>query len=291
MIRRRIPLTAVALAVGALALSGCTVVSNEPDQAAVDYNGGPFQAIQFDSCVQPSERAFKAITDNYYQYPAGQRTFVFDNATNGDGNPIGDNLAYTAPSKDQIQLTVSGQMRFQLNTEDCSVFQEFHEKIGRKYDNGEDWSTLLSVYLSQPLNRAITDATQQFGWADLYSNIDGAQGKWESKLKELLPTYIEQATGNAAYFPADKIGITLQKPAVSPEMQKSIEGVAQAIQDNRSQQERNTQVLSEAQGLEPLKALFNNDQNALVAYLAIKAGKLNGVLPIPAGSPVIVQPN
>lgn len=279
---------AVIAPIAALTLTGCTVTSNAPDQAAVVYDGGPFSSVEFDSCVNPSARQFSAPTDSKYQYPAGQRTYVFDNAQK-DGEPVGDSPSYTAPSKDQIMLTVTGQMRFQLNTSDCTVLQKFHEEIGRKYGSGDDaqWGKLLSVYLSQPLNRAITDATQQFGWADLYSNIDGASQRWEAKVKELLPAYIKQATGGE-YF--TNLDVTLQKPAVSPEMQASIENVAKAIQDNRAQQERNTQVQSEAEGLAPLRAVFNNDPNALNVYLAIKSGKLTGVLPIPGGSPVIVQP-
>jgi len=286
---KRTALAVGTLAIGTLLLTGCTVTSNGPDQAAVVYDGGPFSAVEFDSCVNPSARDFSAITDSYYQYPAGQRTYVFDSAQKSDGGIIGDVGSYSAPSKDQQSLTISGQMRFQLNTEDCAILQEFHEKIGRKYGSGDNdqWKDLLAVYLSQPLNRAITDATQQFVWVDLYSNIDGAQGKWEAKVKELLPAYIKQAAGGD-YF--TNIDITLQKPTVSPEMQAKIDAVAQAIQDNRAQTERNTQVLSEAEGLKPLMDLFKGDQDALNVYLAIKAGKLTGVLPVPAGSPVIVQP-
>ena len=39
MATRRVPLAIAALAVGTMTLTGCTLTSNEPDQAAVVYDG------------------------------------------------------------------------------------------------------------------------------------------------------------------------------------------------------------------------------------------------------------
>lgn len=266
----------VALAAAAmLTLSGCSIANTAPDQVAVHYNAGPISSTTFSNCIDPGQRSVDGPGDQHFYYPAGQRFYVFDNTD----NEAKDGTAFTAPSKNQQLLTISGQMRFELNT-NCDVLREFHEKIGLK----DSWEAILKTYLAQPLNRAITDATQQFIWEDLYSNTDGAQAKWEAKVKELLPAYIKQSSGGE-YFTG--IDVTLQRPDVSDNLRASIENVAKAIQENRAQAERNIQVTSELESIRALVAVLGPD--GYNTYQAIKDGKIS-IIPVPQGTGINVTP-
>lgn len=256
-----------------LFLTGCSIANTAPDTVGVHYDAGPFSSTTFENCIDPSQRNIDGPADSHFYYPAGQRFYVFDNSDN-QGK---DSAAFTAPSKDTQQLTIGGQMRFELNT-NCDTLREFHEKIGLK----DDWTSILKTYLAQPLNRAITDATQQFLWTDLYSNIDGAQGKWEAKVKELLPSYIEQSAGGDYFI---NIDVTLQRPDVTENLRASLENVAKAVLENQAQQERNVQVQSELASIRDLVAVLGPD--GYNVYQAIKDGKIQ-VLPIPAGTNVAI---
>lgn len=262
-------------AAAALTLSGCSIVNTAPDEVALHYSAGPFSATTFDNCVEPGQRNIDGPADQHFPYPAGQRSFVFDDSD----NEAKDSGSFSAPSKDQVLLTLSGQVTFELNT-DCDTLREFHEKIGLK----DDWTAILKTYFSQPLNRALTDATQQFNWGDLYSNVDGAAAKWEAKVKELLPNYIKQATGGEYFI---NVSTTLQKPAVSPELQSAIEATQQAVQQNRAQQERNVQVTSELQSIRELVAVLGPE--GYNTYQAIKDGRIQ-VVTIPQGGAINVTP-
>lgn len=263
------------IAAGLMLLTGCSIANTAPDQAALHYSAGPFSATSFDNCIDPGQRNIDGPSDQHFYYPAGQRSFVFDDSANESK----DSGSFSAPSKDQVQLTLSGQVTFELNT-DCDTLREFHEKIGLK----DDWDAILKTYFAQPLNRALTDATQQFAWGDLYSNIDNAQPKWEAKVKELLPNYIMQATGGEYFI---NISTTLQRPTVSPELNAAIEQTAQAIQQNKAQQERNVQVQSELESIRALVAVLGPD--GYNTYQAIKDGKIQ-VVTIPQGSAINVTP-
>ena len=256
-----------------LMLTGCSIANTAPDQAELHYNAGPLSATTFSNCIDPGTRSIDGPSDEHFYYPAGQRSFVFDDSDNASK----DSTAFSAPSKDQVSLTLSGQVTFELNT-DCDTLREFHEKIGLK----DDWSAILKTYFAQPLNRALTDATQQFAWGDLYSNVDGAQPKWEAKVKELLPTYIKQAT-NGEYF--INVTPTLQRPTVSPELQSAIEATAQAIQQNKAQAERNVQVQSELESIRALVAVLGPD--GYNTYQAIKDGRIS-IIPVPQGGSINV---
>lgn len=251
-------------AASALTLTGCTMTNNAPDQQAVLYADGAFHDKTFKSCAPPSAIDYSSWFTKASQYPAGDRTYAFTDARNGDGSAGGDIGAFKTPSKNNAELTVSGIVRFQL-TRDCGALQQFHEKIGLT----NDWTTVLQKYLAQPLNRAITDATQQYNWEELYGNTDGAQAKWEGRVKELLPKYIAETAGGA-YF--DIGAVTMQKPSVTPDLQKTIDAVQQAIQENKAQEQRNATVTSELQSIRELVAVLGPD--AYNVYQAIKDGRI-----------------
>lgn len=294
-------LTGAAIVV--LSATGCTVANTAADQNAVLYSGGMWTSKDFSNCVGPSERTVNAPTKNVTYYPAGLRSYVFSNDRK-DGKPdedlVGDVPAFSAPSKDQVLLTVSGQVSFSL-TGDCELLRKFHEQIGIKFDSGKDWSGILQTYLATALNRAITEATQKYEWAKLYGNLDGAQTSWEGDVKNALPVRLREMMGLPPVEENDKpsetkpsdffrdIAVTLQKPMIPTDLQKSVEGFAQAVADNNAQLQRNAQIFSEADGLKPLIAALGGDANALNIYLAIKSGKIS-FMPMPDGSSVVLSP-
>lgn len=293
---------AVAAAAAVVALTGCTIASTAPDQNALVYNGG-WNAKDFANCVGPSDRTYNSPMKNVVYYPAGLRSYVFSNEREDgktDNDLVGDVPAFSAPSKDQVLLTVSGQVSFSL-TSDCDLLRKFHEQIGIKFDNGADWSKILQTYLATAVNRAVTEATQQYEWTKLYGNLDGAQVAWEKTVKDALPIRLREMMGLPAVAASDKptetkpndffrdIQVTLQKPMIPGDLQKSVESFAQAVADNNAQQQRNAQVLSEADGLKPLIAALGGDANALNVYMAIKSGKIT-FMPMPSNSSVIVSP-
>jgi hypothetical protein len=286
-----------------VAVTGCTVVSTAPDERAVVYSGGMATSKTFSNCVDPSTRKVESVTKNASIYPAGQRTYVFSDERKDnkpDGDLIGDTSALLAPSSDQVQLAVSGQVQFEL-TSDCKKLQKFHEQIGIKFDNGKDWEKLLQTYLAHAIKLAVTQATQKYKWTDLYTNNGDAMNKWSAEVETLLKGtpaspdgkipavkgLVDQAMGDS-YFTIS--GTVLQKPGIPDDLRKSVEAFARAQADNAAQLQRNAQILSEADGIRPLIAALGGDVNAYVLLQAIKDGKISGVVPVPAGSPVIVGP-
>jgi hypothetical protein len=167
MKRHSIAITAAFAAVG---LAGCSSMSTNPDEVGLVYNAGPLSNTQFDVCVQPGNKEWDGPSDKHIAYPAGQRTYRFDADKGADRGAFGIN------TKDPIELQVSGVVAFELNT-DCEVLQQFHEKIGNKYTPAVDdskttgeWRDFLNDYLGVALKRALTDATQNTGWAPLYTD-------------------------------------------------------------------------------------------------------------------------
>lgn len=164
--------------------TGCSA-STEPDQVGLQYGAGPIESTKFAACVKPSEREGLGIFDEFYAYPAGTRTYTFDDP--GDRGPI------EIADKDGQPLTVSGVLTFSLNT-DCDVLQQFHERIGLKYgasgDGLEKWGEVLADYLGQPMRSAMRDAASSYTWRQLYSDA-AMRTEWENKVKDLLPEYVK----------------------------------------------------------------------------------------------------
>ena len=266
--------TAAALAAAVIAGgTACTVTATNPDEQAVVYNGGPFAETEFQNYVGPGSKLMSDPFDSKFTYPAGQRTVVF-----ADGDEF---EAFQAPSKDSVSLKVAGQIRFEL-TSDPALLQEFHERIGLRLEASttDGWRKVLSTYMQQTLNRAITEATQGFAWADLYSSPE-KKAEWEKKVKSLLTPLIQQTSGGEYFTILD---VTLQKPAIPEGLQRSLEAAQIAVKETEAQANRNLQITSEIESIKELVAVLGPD--GYNTYQAIKSGKIQ-VMPIPQGSSVI----
>lgn len=74
-----------------------------PDQVALHYHAGPLSATKFANCIGPS--------DKHFNYPAGQRTFEFQ-----QGSVTSDSGPMKVLMKDNVEITVSGVARFNLDS-------------------------------------------------------------------------------------------------------------------------------------------------------------------------------
>lgn len=265
-----------ALFAGVIGLSGCAVTNPNPDENGILYDKGPIRDTEFNSCVKPGEKKFSSLMDQGFTYPAGQRHFVFA----GDNAEGVDRKRYDAPTKDAVTIGVEGQMRFEL-TGDCELLKQFHEKIGLRYQGDDGWLTILRTYLDQPLNRAITEVTQEREWQDLYANPK-AKAEWEKAVMDKLSIYVEQASGGK-YF--TNISLTLQKPILPDELTKALQAAQTAQQENIAQESRNKQIDTEMIAIEKLVDILGPE--AYVTYKAVQDGKIQ-VLPIPAGASVAI---
>ncbi|WP_192378641.1 SPFH domain-containing protein [Rhodococcus rhodochrous] len=252
-----------------LILTGCSI-STSPDEAGLIYDAGPLSKTSFQECVAPSARVFYGPADQSFTYPAGQRTYVFGTGEESDIATI------TVADRDGIDLGVVGQLRFTLNT-DCDTLVQFHEKIGLKYEGGQDWPGILAVYLQQPLRKAITEATQGMTWRELYQD-PAAKATWEKRVKDTLPAAIEQATGGE-YF--TNIDLSLQKPVLPKELTDQLLATQRAAEAAIAQEEENRRLELKAQGERALIDLYGADN--YVVLKAIEDGKIQ-ILPVPQGA-------
>ena len=268
-----------AAAISALALTGCSQVSTAPDKAALHYKGGPLSSTEFSDCIDPSTRAWDGPRDKHYEYPAGQRTYAFTaEEVEKDG------AAIVVNEINGVELVTNGVVTFSLNT-DCETLRAFHEQIGLKtgaYEE-EGWRDMLATYLRQPLQRAMSDATQGLDWQALYGD-PATKAAWEAQVKELLPRYVEQAMGGA-YF--DSFAVTVQKPDLPPKLVEAISATQEAVQQNEAQEARNVQVQSELESIRQLVEVLGPD--GYNTYQAIKDGNIS-VVPVPQGSSLNITP-
>lgn len=269
-------------AVALMGLTGCTVTNPNPDENAVLYDKGPIRDTEFNTCVAPGEKKFSSMFDQGFTYPAGQRHFVFEGTTEHPSQGA-DRFRFDAPTEDAVTVGIEGQMRFQL-TNDCELLQQFHEKIGLRHQGDDGWERVLNTYLAQPLNRAITESTQEMEWAELYSNPK-AKGEWERAVMKRLEDQIETSAGGG-YF--TEISLTLQKPILPEPLVDALQAAQTAQQENIAQESRNKQIDTELLAIEKLVDILG--PQAYVTYKAVQDGKIT-VMPIPQGTPVAVGGN
>lgn len=276
---------AIIIALGALiGFFAATQINTEPDQQGLWYKAGPFTSTHFDHCVKPGERQlFGGVADKTFVYPAGQRTFEYNNSGTADSASI------VALTKDNVELTTDGVVRFSL-TFDCDQLRNFHEQIGLKFNaemdgnkTSDGWRDMLNVYLRASLQRAINEATQEFNWKELYNDV-AVKAKWEEKVSELLPRFVKQGM-DGEYF--DNYSMTIQKPTLPEDLQKALQDTQTAIEQNNAQKERNATIQTEAESISRLVSILGPE--GYNVYQAIKDGRIS-VMPIPSGGSVNLTP-
>lgn len=290
----------IALSVAMLALvTACSTVSTSASEIALQYGGGTWDSANFAQC---HSSGFKSTTqspsDSYKYYPIGQRDFSF-----GDAKGL-DSAALAATTKDTQAIKVTGTVKFMMNIS-CREFKDptgktwpggtvqyFHELYGDKdhaYNDeggqayGENWSKMLRQYMGFAVDREVDDGSIQLTLNELVTS-DVKKDDWENAVQEALPETLKKMTGGVEIFKVTEV--LLQRPGVSQKFADAQAEKAAAV------------VRAEAVKIDQQAAKdFPGGLPAYQAYLqqqavneAIKSGKVN-VLPIPSGSPVIVQPN
>lgn len=271
----------VIAAIGAVAFSstGCSTSSPAADQIALHYKGGPFSAKKFSNCDDSGTRKVHGPADKMYYYPKGQRTFEFKG--NGDGV---DAPAFEVVSKDNIEMTVSGILTFNLDTA-CDEIRKFHEQIGLKKQaymdedgtNSAGWSSMLRAYMGNALQQALNDATQVVGYKTLYNDPE-AKRAWELAVIKSVPDKVKTLSGGDWF---KNIGITIQKPGLPQKVLDALASAQVSVAQNDAQTQKNKQIETQIISLKELVKVLG--PYGAILYQAIQDGKIT-ILPLPTGS-------
>lgn len=286
-----------ALLGGALVITGCSIGNTTASEVALQYGSGPFDSKTFVKCVPTGTRSIDDVNDDHYYYPSGQRDFTFGSQAGADEAQL------TSTTKDPQQISVSGTVKFTLNT-DCTSYkdatgkdwpggklQKFHELIASKYnaapteggtDMNSGWNDLLRNYIGASVDRATDNEALKYTWQDLYTD-PAKKAQWEHDVLAQIPQILNTLTGGDDLIKID--AVVLQKPDLPPALLDSM------VQVQAAQQR------ALAAGVdEQAASSFPGGINAYTAYQqqqainqAIKDGKVQ-VLPVPQGSSIIVQP-
>lgn len=297
-VTRRIGLALISSTVGLL--TACSYVTTGASEVALQYEGGVVESRAFYECFSGSARDAQDWGDLQYYYPTGGRDFTFSSAKTADTAPL------TAVSKDTQQLRVTGTVKFSM-TLSCTEFtdpdgkrwpggtaQYFHEKFGTKdpskpaYNTGgneaygEGWSNFLEQYMGFAVDRIVDDNALTYTLAQL--RTDGSsRTAWEADVRTKLPDMLKKLTGGVQVFKVTEV--ILQQPEVRKE-----------IADAEAQRQAAT-IVAEAAAID--KTAAETFPEGIQAYLeykrqqsvnkAIESGQVQ-VIPIPEGSPIIVNP-
>ncbi|MET7459548.1 SPFH domain-containing protein [Nonomuraea sp. NPDC005501] len=266
--------TAVASLAAAMLVAGCSVTIPEPDQKGIVYDAGMFSDTTFQNCVEPGVRDVSGWGDKGYVYPAGQRTFEFAADPNDPSGvrtkPAAEAGPLTMWTKDPLEMRVSGVVTFSL-TSDCKTLRQFHEQIGLKYEADTDagWKKLLSVYIGQPLDRALDAASKEFAWRDLTYLDPQAKQQWEAKVAEYMAQFLREQ-GGTAFF--DKFSVTLQQPQPPLKVREAMAAVQQAKEENTAQKAKNEKARTELEAIKALKDVLG--AQGAVMWQAVKDGRI-----------------
>lgn len=280
----------------ALAMTGCSM-SAQPDEVGLHYKGGSFTSTSFNECVDPGNRTITGPGDKEFLYPAGQRTYTFDDVETAESG------ALTMVSSDNLRMVATGIVTFQLNT-DCEDLRDFHESIGLKYEAYTDagWNDFMRDYMLQPLDRAVDAAAKEYTWQEMFNNAE-VKEEWEERVGELTTQYMGEL-GGSSYIcspthdfteETEEEGcgspvLTFQQPQIPEETAEALERTINAQENANAQEEVNRAIELEAEGLDPLIDQFDGDMQALILYLALQDGEID-FMPLPDGSGVITDPS
>ena len=281
-------LVLVLAVVGIIAAFSVTRVSTNPDQVALHYKAGPFSSTRFEDCVPQETREWHGPGDKHFYYPSAQIRYGFGAATASSGSAEAQPVV--SLTQDNIEIITTGVITFKMDT-DCEKIRKFHEEIGNRMgaymdgtQNSAGWHDALAIYVRQPLQRAVNDASQKVNWRELYNDVE-AKEAWEEEVKRNLPRYIQQTMGDS-YF--TDFAVTIQKPDLPDELKGALQATEVAREQNIAQEQRNNTVRTELETIEELVSVLGPE--GYNTYQAIKDGRIP-VYPIPQGSSVVVDPS
>jgi hypothetical protein len=292
-IRRIVRNTAIAGVLG-LSLAACgTGYTTEADEVAVHVNS--YAMVRTDKtvspdCVSTNTSGWNGWNDEYYYYPAGQRSYTFSDAKGADGPPI-------TVVKNGVPLTIRGTIFFYLN-EDCGQLNAFHSKLGIKQweggtayvrgpnkdeENQDGWTGMLDVVVYQPLSATLVSAANgsKATVDDLYAGVNNDDFKLA--IEKGMPTSVKALTGGD-YF--KNFTVSLEKPT-APEDYVAAQAAGTVAQKEKANQAlRNETAAKQYETFAECKKYLS--EPGCVAVYGINSGRVT-VVPIPQGGSVAVQ--
>lgn len=276
-----------------LFVAACGAVGETgPNEVAVHAEDGSYTAEQIKDCLPPSTRERMGMGDQFYYYPTDQRTWDFTGGDKSETAPI------SVTDREGVTLQVPGTLTFVLNT-NCDVLKDFHTRIGIKhsaYGLDEGWTAALRLYIGQPLEKAMDQASQDYTWRELLQD-QAIRDEWETKVGQLARQFsASQSGGDKDYFCAPSFTGEGECGDFSLELQKPIlpESVANALAETAAEVERQAQAEAaqsrinvEAATLASLSEVLGPEMAVL--YMAMKDGDVQ-VMPVPFGSSFNVAP-
>lgn len=196
-------------------IAGCTSVSTEPDQVALQYEGGSFSDKKFASYVGPSKKDWFGPGDMVYIYPAGQRAYDATGAKDADHAP------FTSSSKDSVEMATPMSVTFELKTDQVTL-KDFHEKIGIKYaaytadgeqNTSDGWANMLNFYMGQSLDTTVDRVLAGYDWRQAYNDA-AVRVLIENEIKKTLPDLVKSKMGGD-YF--QNYAVQVQRPVPTNE--------------------------------------------------------------------------
>jgi len=193
-------LIAIPLIVGALALTGCSTIS-DPDAVGLYYMQGPSDGYAFGECVEPGQTGPAEWNNSIIFLPTSLRTWTIDDAEGSDSKE--EIVVSAAPQENQpsgVQVKVATKTSFYLNTYCDSkggVVREFWEKIGRRYgaDTVEGWRKMLLAELVPTQKTIIKDVMRKYDADSLIANKDAIQNAAAKEISDRLAVEFNRLTG------------------------------------------------------------------------------------------------
>lgn len=274
---------AVVIAAVASAAVSCGSITTAADEQAIRYEGGLIfpQDPTFKGCQGSSLQEFGDPGDTGYNYPSGQRTFKFSHDPGSDSPPL--TVSSPGPGGTQpVEMEVSGTVTFTPNFQNCDGLKAFHESIGIKYAawTPEGWTKMMLTYIKDPTDKAADTAALGYNWVALTGSVD-SKNAWEAAALVAIPDLVKkQAKGN--FFTI--YNVFLHKP----ELPRSVKNAINDVETARLQGQASDQVAEAAQRFPGGPAAYQEFLRQQSVNKAIENGSVK-VIPIPQGSPVIVQ--
>ena len=263
-------------------LTGCGYQNADPDETIIHYSGGPIQHnIKFEGCVKPGGSKYTGPGDKNYSYPAGQRTYRFDNQNKGAESP-----AISIVSSDLVEMTVEGTATFNFTT-DCEKVRKFHEAIGLKFrnqypDKNAYWPQILESYVKQALDRSMDASAKGLSFRDLYANPD-AKKQWEDAVSVMVPQVINGIAGDN-YFTDFRLNLQVPQPPAA--IKQGFTDRQASVEQNEAQKARNEQIRTTLDGIKSEIDILGPE--AWAKKYAIDSGKVGTFVIAPQGTGTVV---
>lgn len=239
--RLRATVTAGIVAMGLVALTGCSTVA-EPDRVGLYYMEGPSDGYKFKECIEPGKTGSAEWNNSVVYLQTSLRTW---NIAEQNGDTDKAVIVSTQPETNQpsgVQVKVWSTTSFYLNTfcdSDGGVIRKFWENIGRRYGADQDggWKLMLAQVLVPALEKATQDVVRGYTADALVGNVGGVRAEAQDKISAQFTAELKRLAGGD-YFCGPSFN---RSKSECPEIEMIIRDVDYAdpgIQDARNAKQK-----------------------------------------------------